>query len=122
MTDDRQTKNAASEGTSGSHCSTCRWWVLDKNDRYDTLISPADPVTHEQEDTEDAIAAKWGHAVRRCRCPKISFYQRPDRDGATVCDGSEYMADLLTGPDFGCIHHDANDRLDGQEGSEERAE
>jgi hypothetical protein len=90
-------------------CSTCRWWVLDKNDSYNSLISPEDPVTYEQEKTEEAIATKWGHVVRRCRCPKITFYQRPERDGATVCDGSEYMAQLLTGPDFGCIHHEPND-------------
>ena len=107
----------ANPNTCGATCSTCKHWVLDKDDRYNSLISPEDPVTYEHEETEEAIAAKWGHAVRRCRCPKITFYQRPERDGATVCDGSEYMAELLTGQDFGCIHHESNANLERSERS-----
>ena len=91
-------------------CSTCSFWVLDKDDSYNEIISPNHPGTYEQIDpTEEGgeakIAALWGHNVRRCRSPKVTFYQRPEKDGATVCDGSGYMAELLTGQDFGCIHH-----------------
>lgn len=95
-------------GCSAATCSACRWWVLDKDDSYNSLISPYDPVTYKQEEDEAKIAEKWGHMVKRCRSPKVTFYERPVKDGATVCDGSEYMAELLTGPDFGCIHFEQN--------------
>ena len=96
-----------------SSCSACRWWQLDESDSYHDIVSPYDPVTYDQIDpTEEGgeakIAEKFGHAVRRCRCPGITFYQRPARDGATVCDGSEYKADLITGPDFGCTLFEPN--------------
>ncbi len=32
----------------------------------------------------------------------MKFYERPDKDGACVADGSEYYASLITGEDFGC--------------------
>lgn len=88
-------------------CSACRWWRLDENDSYNAIVSPWDPATYDQIDpTEEGgeakIAEKFGHAVRRCRCHRLKFYQRPERDTATVCDGSGYKADLITGPDFGC--------------------
>jgi len=93
-------------------CSNCRWWQLDNQDCYHSLISPEDPNTFEQIDPledggEDRIAKKWGHPVRRCRSPRISFYERPQEPNhATVCDGSGYKADLITGPKFGCVLHE----------------
>ena len=101
---------AAIQGLSVGSCLTCRFWMLDEQDCYEGLISPRDPVDYSQIDPteeggEEKVAAKWGHAVRRCKSPKVTFYQRPEKDGATVIDGSEYMAQLLTGPDFGCVHH-----------------
>lgn len=97
-----------------SNCKTCKWWLLgEEPDRYDSVIFPADPVTHEQEFDEEKNAAKWGHRVRRCHHPRVLFYQRPDRDAAAVCDGSEYAASLLTGEDFGCVLHEIEGAPDG---------
>lgn len=87
-------------------CKTCKHWLIAKEDRADDLISPYDPVTYKREETEEAIAAKWGHNVRYCKHPKLQFYQRPDKDGLAVIDGSDYYAALLTGEDFGCILHE----------------
>jgi len=110
--------NETNEQPSGSPlasptCSTCRWWKLDGEDSYHSIVSPYDPVTYDQIDPteeggEEKIAGKWGYAVRRCRCPRVKFYGRPDRDGATVCDGSGYKADLITGPDFACSLFESN--------------
>ena len=95
-------------------CKNCKHWKLDENDSYNSLVSPHDPASYERIDPtedggEEAIAKKFGHNVRRCRSPKVTFYERPTRDGATVCDGSEYMAELLTGEEFGCIHFENNE-------------
>ncbi len=83
-------------------CETCQYWLLGEESRYSRVIFPEDPETGDQEEDEDKNAAKWGYKVRRCKHPRLLFYQRPDKDAAAVCDGSEYRAELLTGPDFGC--------------------
>ncbi len=83
-------------------CKMCRYWLLKDAISRNNLIFPLDPVTFEREETEEATAAKWGHRVRYCKHPRLLFYQRPDRDAFAVCDGSEYMAYLITGEDFGC--------------------
>lgn len=91
-----------------ARCENCKWWQLDEDSRYSRVIFPCDPATYEQEEDEEKNAAKWGHKVRQCKHPRLLFYQRPDRDAAAVCDGSEYRAELLTGPDFGCRLHEPN--------------
>lgn len=87
-------------------CKTCKWWQLGEDDRYGRVLFPEDPETYEQELDEEKNAARWGHRARRCRHPRLLFYQRPDRDAAAVCDGSQYKAALLTGEDFGCVLHE----------------
>jgi len=89
-----------------NRCNTCKYWVERKDNnsfRGEDIISPRDPETWDQEEGEEAIAAKWGHNVRFCGHPKLEFSQRPESDGMAVIDGSEFWAALLTGEDFGCI-------------------
>lgn len=94
-------------------CKTCQHWVTPKDNenpyRYKDLISPYDPVTHEQERTEEEIASKWGYNVRFCEHPKLKSCQRPDQKGFAVVDGSEYYVALVTGEDFGCILHEVKE-------------
>ena len=87
-------------------CKTCKHWVLDTDDEYNRIIFPCKPGDdYEQCETEEEAAKLFGHRVRRCRNPKLLFYQRPEITGACVVDGSEYRAELLTGEDFGCVNH-----------------
>lgn len=86
-------------------CETCHFWQLTETCRYSSVIFPYDPVTWEQEYDEDANAAKWGHKVRQCKHPRVLFYQRPDKGGAAVCDAIHHVAELITGPEFGCTLH-----------------
>lgn len=88
------------------HCETCRHWLITEDDRYSTVLFPHHPGSFRPMKTEAEVVAVFGHLVRRCRHPKVLFYQRPDRDGAAVFDGSEYAADLLTGERFGCVLHE----------------
>jgi hypothetical protein len=97
-------------GSAPARCATCKWWKLNEDSRYSSVIFPYDPVTYEKEEDEEKNAAKWGHRVRRCKHPRVVFYQRPDKDAAAVCDGSEYHAELLTGEDFGCVLHEPNNQ------------
>lgn len=63
---------------------------------YDELIYPTDPDTFGP--------MKMLFEVKYCKSPKITFYERPvESDGATVVDGSQYHAAIITGPDFGCV-------------------
>jgi len=90
-------------------CKTCRYWLLDKDDKYSCLIYPYKPgEDYEQCETEEEAAALFGCRVRRCRNPKLLFYQRPEIGGAAVLDGSEYIAELITGEEFGCSCHAVN--------------
>lgn len=91
-------------------CKNCLHWTLkDEHEaRYDRVIFPPDPETYEAEETEEANTKKWGHRVRYCKHPRLLFYQRPDRNAAAVCDGSNYRAELLTGEDFGCVMHESS--------------
>lgn len=95
-------------------CVTCKWWQ-EEEDRYNTVVNPPDPITYDQLETEDEIRAKWGHAVRHCKNPKILFYQRPEINAAAVVDGSNYHAALLTAEQFGCVLHERpNAEVTGQ--------
>jgi len=85
-------------------CKTCIYWVSttkdlnDKEWRMDQICNPVDPDTWEpmQVDFE----------MRACRSPLICYFERtPEKTGITLCDGSEYLAIMLTGEDFGCINH-----------------
>lgn len=80
-------------------CNTCKWWQEQDRDGgdYDSgLMNPYDM------DTGKPMALLF--KVRYCNNPKITFYERPvEPDGATVIDGSMYKANLVTGPEFGCV-------------------
>jgi hypothetical protein len=104
------TTYAMKESPQFPRCLTCKWWQLDEDSRYSRVIFPPDPATYEQEEDEEKNATKWGHRVRQCKHPKVLFYQRPERDGAAVCDGSEYRAELLTAENFGCVLHEAKNQ------------
>ena len=44
--------------------------------------------------------------VRYCKSPLLGFYERPvESHGACVVDGSEFRAELITGPEFGCANY-----------------
>lgn len=83
-------------------CATCRWW----SNAADSSMDPAselavrDPITYELVDPQP-------FELRVCTSPKVRFYERPERDGAAVVDGSEYFARLVTGPEFGCARWEA---------------
>lgn len=48
-----------------------------------------------------------GHEVRLCKHPKLAFCDPiEERNGFGVADGSEYMAELGTAEDFGCVRHE----------------
>lgn len=62
----------------------------------DRFTDPVDPDTYESMGLFE---------VRYCRQPKLMIFGRPqETDGAAVIDGSEYYADFVTGPDFGCVN------------------
>jgi len=86
-------------------CNSCKFWSLKEDSRYNEVIFPYDPVTYKQEEDEEKNAIKWGAKLRYCVNPKILFYQRPEKDGAAICDGSQYYGCLITGEEFGCVLH-----------------
>lgn len=86
-------REAANRLARTNTCKTCKHWHLGEENRYNS----------------EANAAKWGHRVRRCKHPRLLFYQRPDKDAAAVCDGSQYQAELITGEEFGCVLHESAD-------------
>lgn len=72
-------------------CKTCKWWTLhDESWRNSGLV-----------------VFKAACEVRECTSPKLHFYEPPAADEASVTDGSEYTGNLWTGPDFGCVNHEA---------------
>ena len=88
-------------------CLGCRWWQADEN-RYNCAIDPQEnPATYEPWESEEERRKLFPYEVRYCKHPKVLFYERPAADGAAVFDGSEYMAYLATGPEFGCVNGEA---------------
>lgn len=90
-------------------CETCKFWQLDNEDRtyLHPIVFPYHPgKDFEQCQTEEEVVAAFGYRVRYCTNPKIVFYQRPEINAATVVDGSEYRAALLTAEKFGCVLHE----------------
>ena len=87
-------------------CKTCKYWLLTEQDEYNKIIFPYKPnEDFSQCETEEEAAALFGHRARRCKSPKLLFYQRPDKSGACVVDGSQYKAELITAESFGCVNH-----------------
>lgn len=83
-----------------SKCKNCKWWKKPGNskeyNRGNNIIKPVDPDTCEP--------MEMPFEVRYCSSPGILFCERPVKsNGATVVDGSGYMADFITAPNFGCV-------------------
>ena len=89
-------------GVSMETCKTCKHWLfsgVEYGPERD-LCAPVDP------DTYEPMAMPF--EVRACKHPALTFCERPvEANGFGVADGSEYMAILVTGPDFGCVRHEA---------------
>jgi hypothetical protein len=76
-------------------CKECKFWEEVK-DEYDPIASPED---------EDGGLKKMPFEVRICKSPNITLFERnPNPNGVSLCDGSDYMATMYTGPEFGCIN------------------
>jgi hypothetical protein len=78
-------------------CKNCKWWQTKNDWDYEGIRYDRDP-------NYERILNKV--YAQECKSPKLKFYERPDPDGACVVDGSQYRAELLTGPDFGCVNHE----------------
>ena len=82
-------------------CKTCKHWK--KPEHYSITIrdicDPLDPDTYEPMDR--------GFESRLCKQPTQTFCEAPvERNGFALADGSEYIAMLATGEDFGCVRHE----------------
>jgi hypothetical protein len=47
-----------------------------------------------------------GYEVRKCESPFLRWFETPEIDEASLVDGSEYYAALLTGEAFGCVNYE----------------
>ena len=100
-------------------CKNCKFWSKEKqHERYDKIMIPFDPVTYDDLTEEETINL-FGYLAGYCVNDKIVFFQRPEINGAAVCDGSEYKACLITGEKFGCVLWEENkDIIASSEGQE----
>lgn len=96
-----------------NRCISCHHWRLPDKDKKEffgaeDLATPPNPSKPDEEwgriSTLEEQRELFGYATRYCRSPKLKFYERPGKDEASVADGSEYMAVLITGEDFGCVN------------------
>ena len=81
------------------NCKDCVWWSMGDYDgyRYENLCF----------DRRSDLVPMPNPVRKFCLCPKRVFYERPALDGCAVVDGSEYMAELITGPMFGCVNFES---------------
>lgn len=87
-------------------CATCRYWQTDAavvqrecgwNAR--NLLTPLrDASLYDVGKNEDPV-------VGACTSPKLLAFSRPSEGEASVIDGSEYQATLVTTGSFGCTNH-----------------
>jgi hypothetical protein len=75
------------------NCSTCKWWTV------------------------EGWLKEHGIDVGACQHPMViqpSYGARGNRimrrDGVLTCDEGGCTDQLMTGPDFGCIHYATNNR------------
>lgn len=85
-------------------CKTCKWWIENEPGGalewwiLKQLRTPLDPDTFERMEN-------LPFDVKRCSSPRLTFYERPvESTGACLVDGSEYMAELITAEEFGCVN------------------
>lgn len=92
------------------NCRFCKHWKMPKDGEYFGAPDCAIPRNPDSEDffeevvDEDEQRRLFGHATKYCCSPKLKFYQRPEKSECCVADGSQYMAVLITGEDFGCVN------------------
>lgn len=91
------------------NCKNCKHWLLPSEDESWGNDDVAFSVWSDEDRwhvrmTEEKQRELHGHATRYCKSPKLLFYERPENGGATVCDGSQYMANLITSENFGCVN------------------
>jgi hypothetical protein len=86
-------------------CATCHWWreanpkPSHTHLRAEDVCAPLDP------DTYEPIPPVF--PLRFCWHPMVCMNERPPEPSwVVVIDASDYYAALLTGPDFGCVHHE----------------
>ena len=84
-------------------CKNCKYWINSEDCEYTTLMLPNKANDFFNRCTEEEAASLFGCRVRMCNNPKLLFYERPEKTGAAVVDGSEYKGALLTGEEFGCV-------------------
>lgn len=82
-------------------CNTCKHWKLNpRYANYDQICTPTD------QDTYKLMAMPFD--VRECMHPALVRFERTsEKNGFGVSDGSDYMARFCTGPNFGCVRHEA---------------
>lgn len=83
-----------------NNCATCKHWTPPE-DFYDEICTPLD------QDTFEPMTMPF--EVRMCQHPAKTFCERPvEANGFGLADASTYRATLYTGPEFGCIRHEAH--------------
>ena len=88
-------------------CKNCRHWKLPNNSEYfgaEECVMPRNPFNFEEIKNEDEQRKLFGHATKYCTSSKVKFYERPGKTECCVADGSEHMAVLITGEDYGCVN------------------
>lgn len=79
-------------------CQTCKWWAK-KSDWENGKLEPVDSETFEP--------MVMPYEVRFCTSPLLARFEfPPDKNRASLYDGSEYYAEIVSGPDFGCVNHE----------------
>lgn len=77
------------------YCRDCFHWAKEQGNSG--IIKPIDPDTLEY--------MEMPFMVGRCDHPGITLFERnPDPAGVSLCDGSQYMAEMYTGEKFGCVN------------------
>lgn len=91
-------------------CKTCRWWGTASREwehhtdgfsgRFRNAHIETPLVGHKQRANADP-------EVHLCGSPSLRAFIRPcGKTEASVVDGSEYSAELITAEDFGCVNWD----------------
>lgn len=93
-----------------SCCKTCQWWQLPPEGEYwgsEQYVAPDKPWHPDQKMPVD-------FEVRYCRNPKLLFCERPAESNTfAVADASDYMANLYTAENFGCVLHEDSEQGSG---------
>lgn len=80
-----------------AHCIDCKYWHKADKDCNDGITNPVDPDTYEP--------MEMPFQVLPCNHPNITLFERnPDPRGVSLVDGSDYYAQMYTGPMFGCVN------------------